>query len=159
MRLQFTKSTFVEVPLRSKSLFTVLVVVCMMLSACGSEPEPTAPTPEPAAVTTPDASGDPLSGTWTGDWGPNANDRNMVTLELKWDGTNLTGTVNPGPQAVPLSKASYAADTKTVMMEADAPGRGGTTVHFVVDGKVEGNVMSGSWSHDDKKGDFKITKN
>jgi hypothetical protein len=146
--------------LKSKSLFGLLMVLCLMLSACASQPEPAPVTPEPApTAATPDASADPLSGTWAGDWGPNANDRNAVTLELKWDGTTLTGTVNPGPQAVPLSKASYAADTKTVKMEADAPGRGGTTVHFMIDGKLEGNTMSGSWSHDDKKGDFKITKN
>jgi hypothetical protein len=145
--------------LKSKSLFTFLMALCLMLSACSSEPEPApaTPAPEPAAAA-PDATADPLSGTWTGDWGPNANDRNMVTLELKYDGTALTGTVNPGPQAIPLTKASYAADTKTVMMEADAPGRGGATVHYTIEGKVDGNTMSGSWSHDDKKGDFKITK-
>ena len=32
------------------------------------------------------ANADPLSGTWTGDWGPNAGDRNQVSLDLKWDG-------------------------------------------------------------------------
>lgn len=137
----------------------LLMAVCLILSACSSEPEPTpTPAPEAAPAPAPDATADPLSGTWTGDWGPNANDRNMVTLELKYDGTNLTGTVNPGPEAVTLTKASYAADTKTITMEADAPKRGGGTVHFVIDGKVDGNTMSGSWSHDDKKGDFKITK-
>jgi hypothetical protein len=26
--------------------------------------------------------GDPLSGTWVGDWGPSASDRNQVTVEL-----------------------------------------------------------------------------
>ena len=31
-----------------------------------------------------------LNGTWVGDWGPSANDRNQVTVELKWDGKNLT---------------------------------------------------------------------
>ncbi len=145
--------------MKSKLFFGLLMALCLMSSACASQPEPAPTTPESVPAATPDATADPLSGTWTGDWGPNANDRNAVTVELKWDGTTLTGTVNPGPQAVPLSKASYAADTKTVNMEADAPGRGGTTVHFTIDGKLEGNTMSGSWSHDDKKGDFKITKN
>ena len=40
---------------------------------------------------------DPLSGTWTGDWGPSPGDRNEVTVELKLDGGTLTGVVNPGP--------------------------------------------------------------
>ena len=43
------------------------------------------------------AADDPLSGTWTGDWGPSERDRNQATVELKWDGKALTGTVNPGP--------------------------------------------------------------
>jgi len=43
-------------------------------------------------------------------------------------------------------------------MEADAKGRGGQTIHYVIDGKVEKNTMTGSWNHDNRKGDFKITK-
>jgi hypothetical protein len=42
-------------------------------------------------------------------------------------------------------------------MEADATGRRGS-VHYTIDGKLEGDTMTGSWSHDDRKGDFKITK-
>lgn len=144
--------------MKSKALFPFLMTLCLILSACASEPAPE-PATEPAPAAAADNPADPLSGTWAGDWGPNANDRNPVTLELKWDGTTLTGTVNPGPEAIPLTKASYAADTAMVMMEADAQGRGGATVHYTIEGKVEGSMMSGSWSHDDKKGDFKITKN
>jgi hypothetical protein len=43
-------------------------------------------------------------------------------------------------------------------MEADSKNRKGDTVHFVIDGKVDGASMSGSWNHDTRKGDFKITK-
>ena len=101
---------------------------------------------------------DPLSGTWAGDWGPSASDRNPATVEFKWDGKALTGTVNPGPNAVALEKASFDAKTGAVHMEAHAKNRRGEAVHFVIDGKVEGTTMSGSWNHDAKKGDFKITK-
>jgi hypothetical protein len=140
-----------------KAVFPFLMTLCLIFSACASEPTP-APATEPAAAAPVDAAADPLSGTWTGDWGPNANDRNPVTLELKWDGTNLTGTVNPGPDAIPLTKAAYAKETSMITMEADAKTRGGATVHYTIEGKVDGKMMSGSWSHDDKKGDFKLTK-
>jgi hypothetical protein len=103
-------------------------------------------------------SSDALSGTWKGDWGPSASDRNQVAVELKWDGKALTGTVNPGPNAVPLQKATFDAKTSAVHFEADAKNRRGTDVHYVIDGKVDGKTMTGSWSHDDRKGDFKITK-
>jgi hypothetical protein len=141
---------------RSLLLLSILCTL-LVLGACSSEP---AKDPEPAADAgaTPAASADPLTGTWKGDWGPSANDRNPVTVELKLDGTTLTGTVNPGANAVPLTKGSFNKDTGTVTMEADAKTRDGKTVHYTIEGKVEGTTMSGSWNHDDKKGDFKITK-
>src|SRR5262245_54460643 len=101
--------------------------------------------------------GDPLSGTWSGDWGPTATHRDNVTVDLKWDGKALTGTVNPGPQAITLQKTTFDAATGAVHMEADAQGRGGR-VHYVIDGKLASGTMTGSWNHDNQKGDFKITK-
>jgi hypothetical protein len=102
---------------------------------------------------------DPVSGTWVGDWGPSASDRNQVTVDLKYDGKALTGTVNPGPNAVPLTKTSFDPATGAVHMEADAKNpRGGAAIHYVIDGKVANGTMSGSWNHDNRKGDFKITK-
>ena len=104
------------------------------------------------------AADDPLSGTWTGDWGPSAMDRNQVTVELKWDGKALTGTVNPGPNAVELKKATFDLKTSAVHFEADATSRRGTAIHYVIDGKVDGKTMTGTWNHDNRNGDFKITK-
>jgi hypothetical protein len=101
---------------------------------------------------------DPLSGTWVGDWGPSASDRNQVTVELKWDGKSLTGTVNPGENAVALQKATFDPQTHAVHFEADAKGHGGQDVHYMIDGKVDGSTMAGTWSHDNRNGDFKITK-
>ena len=104
------------------------------------------------------AADDPLTGTWVGDWGPSAMDRNQVTVELKLDGMNLTGTVNPGPNAVALKNTKFDPKTDAVHFEADATSRRGGQIHYVIDGKVEKGTMTGSWSHDNRKGDFKITK-
>jgi hypothetical protein len=43
-------------------------------------------------------------------------------------------------------------------MEAKAPAPGGATYHYIIDGKIENGTMTGSWNHDNRKGDFKITK-
>jgi hypothetical protein len=44
-------------------------------------------------------------------------------------------------------------------MEADSKNMTGTgMVHFIIDGKLASNTMTGSWNHGDLKGDFKITK-
>src|SRR5215510_3618913 len=85
------------------------------------------------------AQGDPLSGTWTGDWGPSPGDRNDVTIALKWDGKALSGNVTAGTNvtaAIPLQKTTYDPKTGAIHMEADASSRG-RTVHYVIDGKVE----------------------
>jgi hypothetical protein len=101
---------------------------------------------------------DPISGSWTGDWGPSPYDRNPVTVNLKWDGKALTGTVNPGQNAVAIKSGTFDAKTNTLHMEADAKGRGNQTLHYVIDGKLDKRTLAGSWNHDNRKGDFKITK-
>jgi hypothetical protein len=45
-----------------------------------------------------------------------------------------------------------------VHLEADAL-NAGTMVHYVINGKVEGRAMFGTWKHGDRKGDFKLLKN
>jgi hypothetical protein len=101
---------------------------------------------------------DSIAGSWAGTWGPNRNDRNDVTVSLKWDGKTLTGNVDSEGQIIPIQKGTYDAKTGAVHMEADAKSRGGDIVHFVIDGKFENGTMSGTWNHDTRKGDFKITK-
>ena len=110
------------------------------------------------SITAMNAADDPLTGTWIGDWGPTPTHRNQATVELKWDGKTLSGTVNPGPNRVELQKATFDPQSGAIHMEADATSRRGSQVHYMIDGKVEGNTMTGSWSHDNRKGDFKITR-
>jgi|SRR5678815_978717 hypothetical protein len=108
------------------------------------------------------AAPDPLSGTWTGDWGPSAQDRNQVSVDLKFDGKALTGVVKstqPSRPDVTISNSSFDAATRTVKMEAEARSpRGGAPVKYVITGKLEGSTMTGSWNHDGRTGDFKLTK-
>lgn len=111
-----------------------------------------------ATATFAQGTSNPLQGTWTGTWGPSPTDRNNVTVDLKWDGKNLTGVVNPGANAVTLSKTMFDPKTGAVHMEADAQRPSGAAIHYVIDGKVENGTMTGTWNHDNRKGDFKITK-
>ncbi len=101
---------------------------------------------------------DPISGKWSGDWGPSRFDRNRVTVEFKLAGKTVTGTVNSEGKVVQIKNGSFDPNTNTFHMEADSPGPGDRIVHFVIDGKLENNTLTGSWNHDTRKGDFKITK-
>jgi hypothetical protein len=111
--------------------------------------------------------GYPLAGTWHGDWGPTPTHRNDVTLVIEWDGKNINGLVNPGPESIKLVKASLepSSDPKgwKVHFEADAKDHDGKPVHFVIDGKIENltairRSIVGTWNHGNVKGDFKITR-
>ena len=103
---------------------------------------------------------DPVTGTWSGDWGPNQADRNQVTVDLKLEGTAVTGVVKTTNRPeVPLSKGTFDATSRTVKMEAEAKNpRSGANVKYIIEGKLEGNTLTGSWNHDTTKGDFKLTK-
>ena len=46
--------------------------------------------------------GHPLTGTWSGDWGPSTAQRNHLTLVMSWDGKNISGVLNPGDNAVQI---------------------------------------------------------
>jgi len=125
--------------LRRKALY---FLVAASLAACTSRPAP---------------SGEAPSGNWSGDYGI-AERREPIRLDLRWEGTDLRGTVHAGPRSLPLTKASFSPDTGAIALEFDAEGNRGQAVHYVIDGKVSGDTMAGSWTHDDQRGDFRVTK-
>jgi hypothetical protein len=124
--------------------------------------------------------GHPLTGTWYGDFGQNAKQRNDLTVIMTWDGSATTGTINPGPNAVPLKTARLdikpgkpAAQgeqsvtgippTFLVHFEVDAKNKAGGTDHFVFEGRIENPVAGnrtivGTWTCGNRKGDFRLRR-
>jgi hypothetical protein len=111
-------------------------------------------------------SGDPLTGTWVGDFGPAFFDRNTISLELHWDGKELTGMIRPGVQggrmykdfpSFPIENASFDPETGSVKFEAVYKPRGR---HYIINGKVKSNTLSGTWNRPDENrdGDFKLKR-
>jgi len=103
--------------------------------------------------------GHPLKGTWSGDWGTAAANRTHVVLEFNWDGKSVSGSINPGANAVAFSTATLDPATWMVHCEADKGG-----VRYVLDGKMENigaaaRVITGTWTQGPQKGTFKITRN
>ena len=132
--------------MRAKALFLVCFLVCLALAASAFAQE-----------------GHPLKGTWLGDWGPSKTDRNQVTVLLDWDGKQISGQINPGPGAIPITKATLEPKGWLVHLEADAKDNAGKPVHYVIDGKIENlglynRSIVGTWNRDTVKGDFKISR-
>ena len=107
--------------------------------------------------------GHPLSGTWSGDWGANATERTHVTLVMNWDGKNVTGTWNPGPNAAPLTSVFLDPTTWTVRIEADPKDASGNAAHISIEGRLEDlasyhRKITGTWTRGAARGDVKLTR-
>ena len=122
------------------------VVVCLALAAAAAAQE-----------------GHPLSGTWSGDWGSTPTDRTHVTVVMNWDGKQVTGTWNPGPDSVPLTAVFLDPTTWTVRIEADPKDAAGKASHVAIEGRIEDlssyhRRITGTWTRDAAKGDIKLTR-
>jgi hypothetical protein len=107
--------------------------------------------------------GHPLTGTWSGDWGLSATQRNQITFVLNWDGKNVTGQINPGPDSVPLASVFVDPATWTVRIEADMKDTSGKMAHITAEGHLDDigsyhRTIMGTWRQGSAKGDFKITR-
>ncbi len=84
--------------------------------------------------------GHPLTGTWIGDVGPQ-----HVTLALDWDGKNVTGTINPGPNAAAIE--NVAVDFKAWTVRIEAAGKTRILIAGRIDNPGSANrVLRVAWS-------------
>ena len=106
--------------------------------------------------------GHPLTGTWSGDWGPGVNQRTHITMVMTWDGKTISGTINPGPDAVPVDAIALDVTKWTVRFDADAKGPSGP-VRISVEGQLNDlasahRTITGTWRQGTAKGGFKLTR-
>ena len=132
--------------MRRRAFHLILVLACMgvVLSALAQE-------------------GHPLTGTWSGDWGPTATQRNHITFVMSWDGKNVTGTINPGPDAIPIGSVFVDVTNWNIRIEADAKDQAGKPVHIAAEGRLDDigsyhRRLTGTWLQGTTKGDFKLTR-
>jgi len=129
------------------------------------------------AVTAVAQEGHPLAGTWYGDYGA-ASQKRDLTIIMKWDGRNVTGTINPGPNASPITSAvmditpgkpaPQGQDSTTgtppvfkVRLEVDAPNGAGATDRLVFEGTIQNPVagnrkITGTWTRGTERGTFQL---
>jgi hypothetical protein len=125
--------------------------------------------------------GHPAKGTWVGFWGPSESP-NRVVIVMDYDGKNLSGSVNPGPNAVPIKVArlditpgpppAKAGDpvgepTFKLHIEADSKDAKGNLISIVADGTMRdvglpNRLLAGTWTQTSGgktvKSDFKVRR-
>ena len=106
--------------------------------------------------------GHPLTGTWSGDWGPSATSRTHITMVMAWDGKAVTGTINPGPDAVAVPAIQLDVANWTIRFETTAK-TAASTETIAVEGKIEElgsahRTVAGTWRQGSAKGTFKLTR-
>ena len=106
--------------------------------------------------------GHPLTGTWSGDWGLSATSRTHITMVMAWDGKAVTGTINPGPDAVPVPAIQLDVANWTIRFQTTAKASAGTET-IAVEGKIEElgkphRTITGTWRQGAAKGSFKLTR-
>ena len=109
--------------------------------------------------------GHPLVGTWSGYWGVNSEQTNRILILLGYDGQDITGVINPGPNPVALTRATLNPDTWTVMLEGDRQDAGGNVIRYVIEGQIENvtsttqRAINGTWTQGGIRGNFRVTLN
>jgi hypothetical protein len=96
--------------------------------------------------------GHPLTGTWSGDVA-----QRHVTLALEWDGRNVTGTINPGPNAAKVTGATVDPSTWTIHIDAQGKER------IAVDGRLAdigspARTLNGTWTEGSTRSPLTLTR-
>jgi hypothetical protein len=82
---------------------------------------------------------------------------------MNWDGKNVTGTINPGPDAVQIGSVFLDVTNWTIRIEADGKDQSGKAVHIAAEGKIDDlssahRKIAGTWVQGTAKGDFRLTR-
>jgi hypothetical protein len=110
--------------------------------------------------------GHPLKGSWTGEWGPKEKP-NRLLLNFEWDGKEITGVINPGPNAATVKSVVFDYTNPAawgVKISAEGKDAAGKPVAITVDGKLENlgaymKHLHGTWTQGAQKGEFAVTRN
>lgn len=100
---------------------------------------------------------DPISGTWTGSMGPNETDRHPITVELEFDGTNISGLIT-GPQ-YPGEIKSGTFDSSTGALKLEITVKDEDSTRVVFEGTLREGTATGRVQMRNQSGTFTMTKN
>jgi hypothetical protein len=107
--------------------------------------------------------GHPLVGSWHGDRGNGPKTRTDITVIMDWDGTQVTGVVNPGFESMKLQNAKLTPKDWSLHFDVESKDASGRVTRCLVDGKIQRlgsdqRTLTGTWVCGTVKQDFKLTR-
>ena len=110
--------------------------------------------------------GHPLKGSWSGERTAGSQQVRLL-VNLDWDGKEVTGVINPGPNAATIRKVAVDSSKPSawvVRLEAERKETSGKVVTIVIDGTLQNigayrRFITGTWTEGGAKGEFKLTRN
>lgn len=108
--------------------------------------------------------GHPLAGSWHGEWGPPESDDHMdLTVIMDWDGSAISGIVNPVTDRSEVQNARLDSSDWSVRFEVDVADASGETRHCVANGRLDRlgsdrRTLEGTWTCGDLEAEFRLTR-
>lgn len=108
--------------------------------------------------------GHPLTGSWHGEWGrPGSEDHMDLTVIMDWDGSAVTGLVNPVTDRAQLQNTRLDSDDWSVRFEVDVADASGETRHCVANGRLDRlgsdrRTLTGTWTCGDLAAEFELIR-
>ncbi len=130
--------------MRLRAVYLICLLACLAIPALAQE-------------------GHPLTGSWTGEWGPSVTERNNITLVMDWEGEKIGGFILLGANSIPIVDVVLDVTEWTVHLEAKGKDASGNAIDIASDGRLEDigsahRTITGTWRQGTSKGDFKITR-
>jgi hypothetical protein len=109
--------------------------------------------------------GHPAKGSWSGYWGTSDAAKRRILLLLDWRDRRITGTINPGPNQIPIDEAELDVATWTLRLTASMATADGGKAPFVATGQLTNlgswtmRTYSGTYVFGQETGRFTVTLN
>jgi hypothetical protein len=103
--------------------------------------------------------GFPLDGTWRATLPAAVNSPTTIVLIMQWDGSRVTGTINPGPEGVDFSEARLNPEGWKVSVAAKDPK--GAAIQFegvLSDLGKYSRVITGQWTQGGKSQEIRFVR-
>lgn len=107
--------------------------------------------------------GHPMTGSWVGEWSLAPTEQHRVVIIIDWTGSELVGTINPGPDAIPIRTVTADPSDWSLHFEAETTDAEGRPVSYVVEGTIDdllayNRTIAGTWRVNNTEGVFSITR-